>query len=232
MEEHKWHMKNIHKLQDLQPHVFNHVWCRGVIAKPGSVHLIYWKGGGRAHPQQYRTPILHEILNDQWKPTGSPIASTTPVSFHHTPPQWHNLLPAWVEQTHHTITNLSHPDSPQSCLQFHLWPEGRGNGQSSCLAGIYPSPLMWHWQQAESHAQLCMYSCHALLISNASPKLLPYSWSSLYTCDIVFLYWQDRGLQLIWFSQNSSQKKIGPIDCLSFKNPAPHTLAFMHRYNN
>ena len=70
-------MKDIHEVKDTQPLLFNHVRCRGVAARAGSMHLIYsmdwklgWKGGAKTHPQltvssySSRMPILQEILTD------------------------------------------------------------------------------------------------------------------------------------------------------------------------
>ena len=51
------HMKDIHEVKDTQPLSFNHVHCRGVAARTGSVHLIYSMdrklGVARTHPQQH-----------------------------------------------------------------------------------------------------------------------------------------------------------------------------------
>ena len=51
-------MKDIHEVQAIQPHPFNHVRCRGVAAKARSVYLsidkkLGHKGGTRTHQQQH-----------------------------------------------------------------------------------------------------------------------------------------------------------------------------------
>ena len=67
------HMKDIHDVQDTQPHLLDHVRYRDMAAKPGSVQ---WTGS-REGPQHthnstiLRMPILQEILTDHQKSTGS-----------------------------------------------------------------------------------------------------------------------------------------------------------------
>ena len=91
-------MKDIHEVQ----HTFNHVHWRGVVAKAGSVHLIYSMdqklglrgGSGHTHSSAILR-ILQEIWTDLQKHTASP--QTIPLTQlnnndinairHHTPPQ-------------------------------------------------------------------------------------------------------------------------------------------------
>ena len=62
-------MKDIHEVKDTQPLSFNHVRCRSVAARAGSVHLIYSmdrKWGGHT-----RNSTLKDALTDHRKPTGT-----------------------------------------------------------------------------------------------------------------------------------------------------------------
>ena len=82
----------MHEVQDIQPCPLNHVCCRGVAARVGSVHLTM-TGSYSYRPEERgpdtpktmqccssRTPILNENLTDHQKPTGSP--QTLPLSQH------------------------------------------------------------------------------------------------------------------------------------------------------
>ena len=100
------HTKDIHEIKDNQPLSFNHVHCRGVAARAGSVHT-QWTGSWarRERPEHAHNTILkeaHSPRNFDRPPTGSP--QTMPIVQHSPdiddipPPQPHNPLPAWVEQ--------------------------------------------------------------------------------------------------------------------------------------
>ena len=70
-------MKDIHEVKDNLPLSFNHVCCRGVAARAGSVHLIYSmdrklgrNGGGKTHPQQHHpVPQGGPFSNKFWPTT-------------------------------------------------------------------------------------------------------------------------------------------------------------------
>ena len=93
-------MKDIHEVKD---NSFNHVRCRGVAARAGS---IQWTGTHNS------TILFLEDLQEPMKSTMSIVQHSldrhtkTSMAFHHTLPEPHNPLPAWVEQIH-----LSHTDS-------------------------------------------------------------------------------------------------------------------------
>ena len=102
---------------------FNHVHCRDVGAKAGSVHLLYWKldrkGGVRTHLQQHHV-VAQECpspRNYNWPPEVhkqchyyNPAPIMTSTTFHHTPDTAHFLC-GWSRQhllqMDHKLTELA-----------------------------------------------------------------------------------------------------------------------------
>ena len=117
-------MKDIHEVKDNQPLSFNHVRCRGVAARAGSVHLIYRKlgrkGGARTRPQHHHPVPQGGPFSKKFPPPEVHLKSTNNAHNRwHSP---HNTLPAWVEQVHiHTINNLSHIESLSSSALQYTW---------------------------------------------------------------------------------------------------------------
>ena len=98
-------MKDIHEVKDNQLLPFNHVCCRGVAARAGSVQTGSWpEGRARTRPQHHHPVPQGGSFSKKFQPsTGSP-------------PEVHKQYTAWVEQIHHTFNNLSHTESFSSSL--------------------------------------------------------------------------------------------------------------------
>ena len=106
----------MHEVQDIQPHPFNHVLCRGVAARTGNVHLMYsndrklgQKGGARTPLKKTpscssRTPIFNQ---DHRNPTTSP--QTLPLTQHSL-----DIIKAHTMMSvpfHHTLNTMAQPTS-------------------------------------------------------------------------------------------------------------------------
>ena len=126
-------MKDIHEVKDNQPLSFNHVRCRGVAARAGSVHLIYSmdrklgrKGGARTHPQQHHPVPQGGLFSKKFPPTtGSPLECPQTM-----PKIQHSL----VNTKRHTWTSITFHHTPTTTTQ-----------PTSCVGGASPPP---HNQQA------------------------------------------------------------------------------------
>ena len=137
------YMTDIHMVQDIQPCVFNHVHCRGVVTKARSVHLIHsmdwklgWKGGVRTHQQQHhplpqRRPFSMKCwLEAHQKSTNNTTQqhqNTLCCQCHSTtsPHNDANPPPVRVEEHHlHTVTHPSHTDSLSSSQTVPANPPG------------------------------------------------------------------------------------------------------------
>ena len=131
---------------------FNHVRCRGVGAKAGSVHLAYRKlDWARTHLQQHH-PVAQgrPFPKKFWLTTGSPqtmplLQPSTDHDFHDIPPHpWHSSLPVWVEQTapapNGSLTDWT--GLGDSCQA------NGGGGQRSNPVGTLPPPLKALLQKA------------------------------------------------------------------------------------
>ena len=78
--DHVQHLKDIHEVQDIQPHPFIHIRCGlGVsqlkleCAFNVATNEMNWRNGGAGmHPCSSVTPILNEMLTNHQKPNGSP----------------------------------------------------------------------------------------------------------------------------------------------------------------
>ena len=110
---------HIHEVKDNQPLSFNHIRCRGVAARAGSVHLIYsklgWKGEARTRPQQHHPvrPILQEISTNHQKSANN--ANNTHVD--DIPPHpHHNPLSAWKSTSTQSTTFHILKASPPASL--------------------------------------------------------------------------------------------------------------------
>ena len=79
----------------------------------------------------------------------------TSVTFHHTPTQWHNPLPGWVEQHHlHTITNPSHADrlsSSRTLLVISTQRHAVSVYTTKCTSSQQTHNLALLWDQVKSY---------------------------------------------------------------------------------
>ena len=123
-------VKDIHEVKLNQPLSFNHICCRGVAARVGSVHLIDWKlgrkGGARTHPQWHYSVEAHSPRNSYRPPeihrksTNNASSSLVNTNGHTMtddiiPHPHHNHTTHFLKWVHlHTINNLSHTDSLSS----------------------------------------------------------------------------------------------------------------------
>ena len=114
-------MKDIYEVKDNQSLSFNHVCCRGVPARAGSVPQ--WTGSWEGPEHAHNSTILF-----------SPFSKKFPLEANaNNTAQQHNdvnQLPALVEQVHLFTINLSHTDSLSSSQTVSAIPPG----SSSSLA--------------------------------------------------------------------------------------------------
>ena len=134
-------MKDIHEVKDNQPLSFNHVHCRGVAARAGSVHLIYsidrklgQKGGDRTHPQQHhpvpqggpfskkfdRPPEAHRKSTNNANSTAQP-GTMILMTFHHTP-NTTTKLTSCVRGANPPPHNFTASPPARLCPPFHVGP--------------------------------------------------------------------------------------------------------------
>ena len=119
------HMKDIHEVKDNQSLSFNHVRCRGVAARAGSVHLICsmnWKlgckGGARTHPQQHHPVAQGGLFSKKFRQTtGSPGSPQT------MPIVWQSL----DNTKRHTMTSMAFHYTPTTTTQ-----------PTTCVGGANP----------------------------------------------------------------------------------------------
>ena len=135
----------MHEVQDIQPCPLNHVFCRGVAARVGSVHLQWLEGRGQDSPKTMpshssRMPILYENLTDHWKSTN--IATNTAQPRRH-------------QNTHNDVSAfLPHPNTMVPPTSFCPPPPFVQN--STCTTVIHV--MICHW-----HKRIASYISHNLL---------------------------------------------------------------------
>ena len=86
-------MKDIHEVQDIQPHTFNRICCRGVAANARNVCTQWARREGPGHTHNPGSPFSRKILLTtrsphtmplQHSPDNTEINSRSSMTFHHT----------------------------------------------------------------------------------------------------------------------------------------------------
>ena len=142
--DHLNHIKDMHEVQDIQPRPLNHVCCRGVEARAGSVHLMYssnewqrpeWKG----RVSTPRTTPSCSYLTDNRKPTESPQTQhsldsiNNDVSAFPPPHPQHNYTTYFLHNHQHFTSR------PSSSRTLHVIASGSlREAQSSPEARAHP----------------------------------------------------------------------------------------------
>ena len=193
-------------MQDIQPRLFNHVRCKGVAARAGSVHFMYSndrKGGARTHPSTTGSPSTN--ITGQHEP------------LHHTP---NTMVPptSWVGGT----TTPPHNNQPADRLpvssssltdRLGLGLEG---GQRWPVAGAHPPPAY-----ATSIARACEQTTASGSFAKATPKSMT-SQTHVHPYDSNWLFFKVKNsvkpLILVWCGQlphfSSRQLPVTNFTCI------------------
>ena len=172
------HMKDIHEVKDNQPLSFNHVRCRGVAARAGSVHLMDRKlCRVRTRPHQHHpVPQGGPFSRKFWPTTRSPqtmpilehsLVNTKRMSMtsHHT-----HFLHGWSKSTYtqqlftHSLSSsqtvpVIPPGSSTSLtdwtgLEVLCQANGGGMAKVKCHLGARTLPLVPQLQKARPNLRL------------------------------------------------------------------------------